>query len=235
MPLLPDLTQTPEKEQHWQLKGIPSLDSPPLARSLALVLVFMLAVGIFLLVRLPWQQNVHGSGQVIAFSPLERRQTLEAPIKGRIERWYVAEGSRVKKGDLIALITDIDPEYLRRLQQQRQTIINQQTINQSKVMAYELRQQDLEQVLRSTEDSNWAKIEATSAKLEGLERELQGAEASLTTSRLNLERETALQEKGLSAERTLELATLQYQKDLASVNKIVSLQPPSQNANLGLI
>lgn len=220
MPLLPDLTQPPESAKHWQLKGIPALDSPPVARNLAMVLVIMLVVGIVLLVRLPWQQNVHGSGQVIAFSPLERRQTLEAPIKGRIERWYVQEGSKVKKGDLIALITDIDREYLGRLQQQRQTIVNQQTINQSKVMAYELRQQDLEQVLRSTDDSNRAKIDATAAKLEALERELQGAEAGLVTSRLNLERETALQEKGLSAARTLELATLQYQKDLATVNKL---------------
>jgi adhesin transport system membrane fusion protein len=46
-----------------------------------------------------WQQTVVGSGRVIAYSPNERRQEISAPIDGRVLRWDVLEGSRVKKGE----------------------------------------------------------------------------------------------------------------------------------------
>ena len=46
----------------------------------------------FVLAFVPWQQNVRGDGRAVAYAPLERQQVVEAPISGRVTRWYVAEG-----------------------------------------------------------------------------------------------------------------------------------------------
>jgi multidrug resistance efflux pump len=94
--------------------------SSRLARRAAICL-FVGLFGASLLVTLaPWQQSVTGSGTVVAFAPLERQQTIEAPIKGRIVRWGddVFENARLAKGQLIAEIQDLDESYTDRLQQQ---------------------------------------------------------------------------------------------------------------------
>src|SRR5690606_7976274 len=64
--------------------------------------------------------SVKGTGDVIAYAPLERQQTIETPIKGRVARLGdgIFENARVKKGQLIAEIADIDTEYLVRLEGQ---------------------------------------------------------------------------------------------------------------------
>ena len=53
----------------------------------------------------PWQQNVPGSGGVTALTPVERQQTLDAPVSGRVIRWHVVEGTEVAEGDLIVEIS----------------------------------------------------------------------------------------------------------------------------------
>lgn len=213
--------QTPKQFEETALRGlsIQDLEAPALARNLAWLLLVAVFFGLLVLIWMPWQQNVRGMGEVIAFSPLERRQEIESPIKGRLKAWYVQEGSQVKKGDLMVVVQDNDPEYVSRLQRQRETLVNQISFNQSKVMAYELRVQDYAVALSATTASAQAKLESTRAKMDLEQRELQASEAGLLTARLNLERENALQEKGLSSQRSNELATLTYQKNLADVNK----------------
>ena len=82
------------------------------------VLIFFIAFIIFI----PWQQFSVGEGQVIAYSPTEREFQVNAPVGGRISRWYVNEGSIVKKGDPILLINDNDPKYMERLQLEKDAI-----------------------------------------------------------------------------------------------------------------
>ena len=82
-------------------------------------LMLLLVIVLFI----PWQQNVDGNGHLTALSPQERPQNIQSPIAGRIDKWAVAEGQFVKKGDTIMVLTEIkekflDPELLPRLQQQ---------------------------------------------------------------------------------------------------------------------
>jgi multidrug resistance efflux pump len=69
-------------------------------------------VVLVLVLFLPWQQNVQGTGIITAINPSDRPQQLPSRIDGRIEAWYVAEGQYVKKGDSIVLISEIKEEYL---------------------------------------------------------------------------------------------------------------------------
>ena len=83
--------------------------------------------GIFILVIivlfLPWQQNIRGSGKLTALNPINRPQTIESIIAGRVQKWYIHEGDFVHKGDTIVSISEVkekylDPELLGRLNQQ---------------------------------------------------------------------------------------------------------------------
>jgi len=59
----------------------------------------------------PWTQNVKGTGQLTSLLPENRPQAIQSIIAGRIEKWYVSEGQRVNKGDIILHISEIKDEY----------------------------------------------------------------------------------------------------------------------------
>ncbi len=102
---------------------LPSLKlarSSRFARATGKALFLFLALGSLFVALAPWQQSVKGTGNVMAYAPLERQQTIETPIKGRIVRLGagIYENAYVKQGDLIAEIADIDTGYLARLEGQ---------------------------------------------------------------------------------------------------------------------
>jgi multidrug efflux pump subunit AcrA (membrane-fusion protein) len=78
-----------------------------------------IAVLIVVMVLVPWVQNIQGFGSVIAYSPDERQQNLTAPVDGQIKEWFIQEGSRVKKGQSIVDVADIDPDIISRLERER--------------------------------------------------------------------------------------------------------------------
>ena len=60
---------------------------------------------------LPWTQNINGFGYVTTLRPEQRPQTIQSPIPGRIDAWYVQEGNFIKKGDTILKISEIKSDY----------------------------------------------------------------------------------------------------------------------------
>ena len=95
------------------------LKPPRVMRALAVLLAVTIVTIIIFAVTVPWVQTAAGSGHVIALDPLDRQQNIKALVPGRIERWYVTDGSDVKAGDPIVRIVDIDPRYLERLRAER--------------------------------------------------------------------------------------------------------------------
>ncbi|MGB3591292.1 MAG: HlyD family efflux transporter periplasmic adaptor subunit [Nonlabens sp.] len=61
---------------------------------------------------LPWTQNVTGNGYVTTLTPDQRPQTIQSPIAGRVEQWFVREGATVLRGDTIMRISEVKGEYL---------------------------------------------------------------------------------------------------------------------------
>jgi multidrug resistance efflux pump len=94
--------------------------SSRLARRIAKCLLAAFLMATLLITLAPWQQTVTGVGSLVAYAPRERRQTIEAPIKGRVIRWGdgLVENARVAKGQFLAEIQDLDADYLDRLQDQ---------------------------------------------------------------------------------------------------------------------
>jgi multidrug efflux pump subunit AcrA (membrane-fusion protein) len=87
-------------------------------------------------------------------------------VEGRIKRWHVQDGSRVRKGDPLVEIVDQDPLLVQRIQ----------------------------------------------AELDAIRSKLDAARIARETARLDVDRKQRLFEKGLSARRDLEAATIKYKE-----------------------
>ncbi|MFY0578931.1 HlyD family secretion protein [Cystobacter fuscus] len=186
--------------------------STRVARTVARVLMLTLLLGVLALLVAPWQQNITGHGRVTAYAPLERQQTLQAPVAGRITRWAVQEGSRVKEGELLVELSDNDPELMTRLQEQRGAIEARISAAQSQMLAYESRVDALRSSRLASVDAAGSRVRMVRERIRSAEQSLAAAEVARETARLNLERQRTLHKDGLTATRALEVAQLEYTK-----------------------
>lgn len=167
----------------------------------------------------PWTQSVFGSGSVIAFAPLERRQVVEAPIAGRVKSWFVQEGDYVKKGEVIAKIADNDPAFVLRLQAEKEAVESQ---IRAKELSIDLTQSRIESQKMTRDfaiDNAAQKLLVLDEKIQARSRALESADAVVRTAQRNLERQSALLKKGLASERDYELAKLKVETGQANVRR----------------
>lgn len=173
--------------------------------------VFLLLI-VPILAFVPWQQVVMGGGRVVAYSPTDREQDLHAPVSGRIVRWHVVEGSRVKAGDPIADMADIDPDYLRRIEERLQADKDRIEAAEERLVVYEAQAEAYEEARKMKVQAMRLKVKMASQKTKVAVQKADVATAALETSRLNLKRTEQLQEKGIASTRQLELAQLEVAK-----------------------
>ncbi|MFK7930747.1 MAG: HlyD family secretion protein [Myxococcota bacterium] len=171
-----------------------------------LSLAALLFISILLLS--PWQQTAQGSGQIVAFDPASRTQMVEAPIKGRVLEWHVAEGQAVKEGDLIATLQDNDPSYLGRLNDELTTIDDRLTAAQDAVAAYDAKLAAAQASQDAAVEAAMAKVTASARKVDASDQKLAISKADAETAELNLQRVEPLFKEGLVSERKLELTQL---------------------------
>ena len=93
-----------------QLYTLRTLRTPSAGRNLARILVGLVII-FFIILFVPWQQNIRGTGEVTAFTPGNRPQSVESAIPGRISSWRVREGQFVYSGDTILTLSEIKDEY----------------------------------------------------------------------------------------------------------------------------
>lgn len=100
-------------------KSLKLVYTPPSIKFVAKWSAMFFIIMLIMFAVLPWQQTAIGTGRVIAYSPSERQQNITAPVDGRLGKWYVQEGSLVKKGDLIIDIYDNDPSIIERIRSEK--------------------------------------------------------------------------------------------------------------------
>jgi multidrug resistance efflux pump len=205
-----------KKMPQEKLYSLRTLDTPLAGKILAR---WLLAIGILFLITLflPWQQNIRGSGKVTALSPSNRPQTIETVIAGRIQIWKIKEGQFVKKGDTIAIISEVkekyfDPQFLQRLQQIISAKEQSYKSKDSKAKSLQRQIAALEEGMRQKVQQSKAKVEAENVKFnnfknqydrnkklfeagnipltkyQDIEYKYQGAEADLVSAKIEVER-----------------------------------------------
>ena len=186
------------------------------ARRMARWLLWGIGVTLVLMAFAPWQQSLWGSGEVIAFSPNEREQVIESPIKGRLIRLGdgIFENARVFKGQLIAEIQDLDPDLMMRLESQVtasrqardsakiQAEANQRNLKAAHtiVKAYESQVEAYEKVLTQVVSAAESYVDMAEQKVISEEQTLAELTAGFQQADLDLKRQKQLFEERIASQ-----------------------------------
>ncbi len=211
-----------------------AIQAPRATRTLARVLVVLMIVLALALTITPWQQNIPGSGRVVAFSPEERQQNIEAPIDGRIARWHVVEGSDVKKNDPIVDLTDNDPSLIERLTQERDQMLRTEEAAVRRVKTIEDRIRALELSQKTGVSAAKARVQMSVDRIAAAQQSLEAAKAALITAKMQQERQSGLAKKGLTSTRNVELAELDYAQKVADVERATASLNAAKSEKLSL-
>ena len=186
---------------------------PPLgARRVARTLLIIFVVLVIGLLLLPWQQNVSGTGNLIAFAPEDRQQSLGAPIEGLVLKWFVPEGANLKKGDPVVELSDNDARFVDRLENQRSSFEEQRRNYYDKVQSLQAQVSNTQDALTAGVAAFEAKVSQAEQKLAAARQKFTAAEAAFETARINVERQQALRTDGLVSQRQLEVTQLKATK-----------------------
>jgi multidrug resistance efflux pump len=196
-----------------------------------LKILIWVIVAFFLMLFLPWTQNIRSKGLVTALRPDQRPQTIHSIIAGRIEKWYVAEGDYVAAGDTILRISEVKDEYfdsllLPRTQQQVDAKTQAAQSYGEKVGALENQIFALEQnnILKLQQARNNLKI--AELKVQSDSMELVQAKVNYDIGKYQLDRAEQLLKEGLISVTTMEGRRLKFQevqaKLIGSENKFLS-------------
>ena len=127
---------------------------------------------------IPWQQTAVGDGRVVAFDPAERLQIITANLDGSIEKWFVREGDRVKKGDVVARMADNDPDILTRLTREREALAREITALELSV-SLASKNQERQKALQKKEFSSEFSVEQARVTEARAQKDLADAEGRL--------------------------------------------------------
>ncbi len=165
----------------------------------------------------PWTQNIRGRGRVLAYAPDQRQQPIEATISGRVERWFVQEGTSVRKGDPIVELTDNDESILDRLGAERSAVEVRRFAQDQRVETLRSRIESIRRSQRAEINGAEADVQIAQRGVVAAEQDLSAARAELETNDLNLRRQSGLFDDGLTSKRELELAQLAARQSNAKV------------------
>jgi multidrug resistance efflux pump len=200
-------------------------------------------ITLFIMLFLPWTQNIRSKGYVTALRPDQRPQTIHSIIAGRIEKWYVAEGDFVAAGDTIVRISEVKDEYFDSLLLPRtQLQVNAKSLSAesygNKVGALEDQMSALRSnnILKLQQAQNQRKIAELKVQSDSIE--FVQAKVNYDVGKYQLERAEQLLKEGLISLTVLEGRRLKFQevqaKLLSSENSYLSSQNEFITATIDL-
>lgn len=96
-----------DRNKYSSLRDVENKNTKRLTIRLIKWFVFIL----FIVVLLPWTQNIRSNGTLTTLKPNQRPQDIHSVIAGRIDSWNIQEGDFVQKGDTIVIISEIKDAY----------------------------------------------------------------------------------------------------------------------------
>lgn len=188
-------------------------------------------ISAFVMLFLPWTQNIRSKGYVTALRPDQRPQTIHSILAGRIEHWYVAEGDFVAKGDTILRISEIKDEYFDSLLLPRTQM--QVNAKASSARSYGDKVSALTDQIGALKRNNILRLQQAENKLRMAELKVQSDSIELVQAKVNfeigkyqLERAQSLFDEGLRSLTDFETRKLKFQevqaKLISSENKFLS-------------
>ncbi|MEL6323572.1 MAG: HlyD family efflux transporter periplasmic adaptor subunit, partial [Pseudomonadota bacterium] len=181
----------PFRQQHIShFTTLAEVRTPRVIRAVSVLLLLSIIGAVVFLIYAPWVQTTAGPGVVTALNPSDRQQDINALVAGRIEEWYVRDGSAVKQGDPIVRIVDNDPQLIERLGAERQQVQIQLRAAETGLATAQL---DLDRMRDLFESGLAARRDYEQAQIRVEEFRARRAEAAANLNRVevNLSRQSA--------------------------------------------
>jgi len=206
-------------------------------------LLVISSVVLFVVMFLPWTQNIRSRGFVTTLTPDQRPQTINSIIAGRIENWFVKEGDFIHKGDTIMFISEIkdeyfDPQLLARTEEQ---IISKELtvvayMDKVKSLDNQIDAMFLTKKLKLEQAKNYVK--QARLKIQSDSIDFQAAIINLEIANNQLGRMEQLYKEGLKSLTDLETRRLKLQetqaKRISAENKLLGSRNELINAEVEL-
>jgi multidrug resistance efflux pump len=194
-------------------------------------ILFGLMFTFFIMLFLPWTQNIRSKGYVTALRPDQRPQTIHSIIAGRIEKWYVTEGSFVSKGDTILQISEVKDEYFDSLLLPRTQL--QVDAKNLSALSYKGKVSALADQIDALADNSILRVQQAQNKLKMSELKVKSDSIRFEQAKINfqigqqqLDRAEQLYKEGLRSLTDLETRRLRFQEVqagmIASENSLLS-------------
>ncbi|MDC6365449.1 MULTISPECIES: HlyD family secretion protein [Flavobacteriaceae] len=204
-------------------------------------LLVVFSIVTFIVLFLPWTQTISGKGYLTTLRPDQRPQTIQSPIPGRIEKWYVQEGDFVEKGDTILYISEVkseyfDPDLVERTGQQIKAKSMSVVSYQEKVKALNTQISALtnERGLKLEQAKN--KLMQSKLKVQSDSIDLEAAKTNISIAERQYDRTLQLQQEGLKAVTDVEEKRLKLQETQAKLisqeNKLLASKNNVINARV---
>lgn len=160
-----------------RLYSLKTLKAPKTGKTIA---KWLTGIGMvfFVVLFLPWQQNIRGRGKVTALDPANRPQTVESAIPGRIQQWHIREGQYVHRGDTLLTLSEIkekffDPQLLQRLKEQIDAKSSSLGSKNQKAKALQRQIKALREAMQNKIDQSKAKLEAERVRFQNAENQFE--------------------------------------------------------------
>ena len=211
---------SPFQSREEQLHSFQSLEmvksgiAPKLFGAMIVVLFIIACVFVMFV---PWRQSVVGTGEIIVFSPMERPQQIEAQIPGRLVRWYIRDGQLVQQGQVIAELMDLDPRFLdknqlRSLTEQKKNLVAKKEAAKDRLNSLTNQLRDLGNSREAAMPAAQERIGQAKDRVYAAQQSVDVAEQNVKTTQWQLDRISALYEKGLRSQRDQQVALLDNTK-----------------------
>lgn len=220
--------------QKVQSKG----NAKKLTRWIGAIFIFSL---LFIIV-VPWTQNVDGEGVVTTLRPEQQPHAINSILSGKIEKWFVIEGELVKKGDTLALISEVKTDYF-----SPNLIENLKSQLASKTQAkesYEAKAEALDKNISAINQEFNLKLQQYKNKVKQGENKVVSDSATLAAQKVTIrieeirfQRMDSLYNLGIKSRKDWESAHMKYQNAqnnlINYVNKLQISENELLNATIG--
>lgn len=222
------------------LSAVTQVYEHPYSKRIKGLIYSVLISGVVILL-LPWTQNVESYGKVTTLNPENRPQIITSRIAGRVEKWYIKEGDKVKKNDTIAFISEIKDEYVDPMlidRSESQIKAKETTIEsyEQKINAVNSQVDALNKSLRLKTQQAKNKIIQARIKIVTDSMESSAAYKNYLVAEEQLKRYEELLEKGVISKTDLENRRVKVQEALAKMtsaeNKFISTKNEFLNAEI---
>ncbi|MAT69347.1 MAG: transporter [Planctomycetaceae bacterium] len=206
--------------------------SPRIPRRIAKALVVMMLLAIVAMALAPWQQSIRGTGQVVAYAPLERQQTAQATIDGIVYEWGegIREGVKVVKGQPIVELRDFDPSALERWSLQREAAAQKLKFAEDAAIAYQEKLTAVEAAQVLAISAAEQEVEMARQKINAEEQGRQAAVAAEEQARTYLDRQREMLAAQLASPQDIEIAERKYKEQQAKLRQADAYLASAKNA-----